>query len=405
MSHPHPFSRRIAPSVYAALCAAVAATPAFAQDATPNERSPYYFGVSQAFSHDSNLYRTASNEVSETISITSLLAGFDQPIGRQRLFADVEAQINRFHTVDSLNNKSFAVNAGMDWETVEFLSGALRYSARNSLADFGTLDGSTIPSDQISQQFLASARFGMTSKLSFNAAYEHRDLKYRADVYANRNYKQDAVSGGFRWGTADLLVFGLGYRATKGRTPEFQATPPYEDELDRRDIDFTTAWTPTGASTLNVRISSTKETHTLPSNNERSAVTGALAWDYRPTAKLSFTTAITRDTGTETTFLGIPPSGSTPLPVDQSSLSTTTQVQARYAMTSKVSMNGDIRYRRGTLTNGEEERLTGYGIALNYNPTRSVTLGCDVTYEDRDTVNITAYKATVSTCSAQFTLR
>lgn len=401
--------RRLSSSAWAVMLVLTAATPAIAQEtgssSGADERTPYYFGISQAFSRDSNLFRTATNEVSDILSSTGLLAGFDQLIGRQRLYADVSAQINRYQDNDDLDNKSFAVNAGLNWETIEFLSGTLLYSARNSLANFGTLDGSTVPSDQISQQFLASARYGLTSRFALDAGYEYRNLKYRSDFYASRNYHQNMVRGGVEWGTAGALVFGLGYRATRGYTPQYQNTPPYENELDRRDIDFTTDWTPTGASTLNLRLSSTKETQTLASNNERTGFTGSLSWSYQPTGKLGFLTSITRDTGTESTFLGIPPGGSTPLPVDESTISTTTQVQVRYQPTSKIRVNGDLRYRKGTLSGGEEERLSGYALGISYEPTRSITLGCDVIYEDRNTSGLTSYTATVSTCSGQFTLR
>jgi hypothetical protein len=161
---------------------ALASSHALAQ-----ERSPYYIGASQTFTRDSNVYRTATNEVSETISSTGVVLGFDQPFGRQRFYGDASAQINRYSNADALNNKSYAALAGLDWETVEFLSGTLRYSARNSLADFGTLEGSTAASDQITQQFSATARYGITSKFAVDAGYEHRRLDYQSDVYRNRD--------------------------------------------------------------------------------------------------------------------------------------------------------------------------------------------------------------------------
>jgi hypothetical protein len=400
-------SRRIASPLWV-WAWALAATPALAQEAgteTASERSHTYIGVSQAFSHDSNVYRTSTNESKETISVTGVLAGIDQPIGRQRIYGDVAAQINRYQNNDVLNNKSYAINAGLDWQTIEFLSGTLHYSTRNSLADFGELNGSTAASDQITQQFLANVRLGLTSKLSFDTSYEYRDFKYKNDLYADRNYNQHTVGGGFHWGRADQLVFGLGYRATKSRTPEFQDTPPFEDELDRRDIDFTTTWAPTGFSSISARISSTKETHSLDSVGERSGWTGAFSWDYKPTAKLGFVAAIVRDSGAEATFIGMAPDGTKPLRVDQSTLSTTSQLRASYAMTSKISLNGDVHYRKGKLAGGTQETVGAYMLGITYEPLRSVLLGCNVDYENRDTSAATAYTVTVGTCSAQFTLK
>ncbi len=383
----------------------LASVSALAQDAV-TERTPYYLGLSQSFSRDSNVYRTPTNEVAETISSTGVLAGFDQPIGRQRFYGDASAQVNRYRNVDALNNKSYAVSAGLDWETVDFLSGVLRYSTRDSLADFGTLnDGLATPttaaSDQTTQQFLASLRYGLTSKLGLDSSYEHRRLKYKSAAYTNRNYSQDAVSAGVHWGTTGILVFGVAVRATKGVT---EATPT-QDELKRRDVDFTTVWTPTGFSILSTRISSTKETHSLSTSGDVSALTGSLSWNYRPTAKLNFTTSLTRDTGTETTFITPAGAGSTPLQVDNNRLSTSAALDARYALTSKISLTGEARHRKGTLPTGEDDATTRYGLGFSYLPTRSITVGCDLARDKRDASVTTTYTATTTSCSAQITLK
>lgn len=399
MFHRHLHHRHAALPIVTLLALAAGAVGA-------QERSPYYIGLSQAFTHDNNVFRSATDPVSETISSTGVLAGFDQPIGRQRFYGDATAQVNRYRNLDRLDNKSYAVTAGLDWETVEFLSGQLRYSTRNSLADFGTLDGASEASDQITQQFLATARYGINSKLLFDTGYEHRRLDYRSPTYAEREYTQDAVNAGLRWGTTGLLTVGLAYRFTKGSTPQASPTPPFEDELERRDIDLTVVWTPTGFSTLNARISSTKETHTLSTSAELSGVTGSLSWNYRPTPKLNFTTSLVRDTGSETTFLATPDTGTAALPVDRSRLSTMAQLDIGYAMTSKISLNADARYRKGTLAGGAgDDKLTGYGLGLSYAPTRSTSLGCNVMRESRDVSGASAYSATTSSCSAQITLR
>lgn len=370
------------------------------------ERSPYYIGLSETVSHDNNLYRTNTNQVTQTISTTGLVAGFDQPLGRQRVFGDATVQYNKYLDLDGLDNKSYAISTGLDWETVEFLSGQLRYYARNSLADFGSLSGSTVPSDQSTQQFRGTLRYGITSKLAIDTGYEYRRLDYSNDAYIAREYSQNSVNAGLRWGTDGLLTLGIGYRATHGSVPHFQPTPPYEDELKRHDIDLSVVWTPSALSTLNARVSSTKETHTLGSTAETSAVTGSISWNYRPTAKLRFTSLLVRDTGTETTFLSTPSSGTTALPVDRSSLSTMGQLDASYSVTSKVSFDANARQRRGTLANGGgRDKVTGYGAGLSYLPTRSTSLSCNVMRETRDAAGGSAYSATTSGCSAQITLR
>lgn len=91
MPHPPHAHRRLSLQLLVST-GSMAAACALAQE---QERIPYYIGVSQSFTHDSNVYRTSTNEVSETISGTGVLLGMDQHLGRQRVFADAEAQVNR----------------------------------------------------------------------------------------------------------------------------------------------------------------------------------------------------------------------------------------------------------------------------------------------------------------------
>lgn len=369
------------------------------------ERSPYYIGVSQSFTHDSNVFRTRDNEVSETISSTGVLLGLDQHFGRQRAFADALAQVHRYRNADRLNNKSYALTAGLDWETVEFLSGALRYSTRNSLADFGTTGGASIVSDQVTDEFSATARYGMTSYLGFDAGYGHRSLEYKNPALSNRNYKQDSVNAGLRWIVGAKLTLGLGVRSTKGKTPEYAPTPPRADELKRRDVDLTATWIPSGFSTLSARLSRTHETHTLASNAELSETTGALTWDYRPTGRLRFSSSLTRDTGTETTFLGTAPTGTTSLPVDNNRISTSLSLETSYTLTAKTSVSGAIRQREGTSSTAQDDSVRGYSLGLSYLPTRTITLNCNVTREDRSLAGTTAYSTTLTGCTGELSLR
>ena len=78
----------------AALCAGacLAAAGGGAQAQNP----PYYIGISQGFTHESNVLHTERGAVGDTLSVTSLLAGVDQRIGRQRVFGNLNYSINRF---------------------------------------------------------------------------------------------------------------------------------------------------------------------------------------------------------------------------------------------------------------------------------------------------------------------
>lgn len=368
------------------------------------ERSPYYIGVSQAFTHDSNVYRTLDNEISETISSTGVLFGVDQRFGRQRFLADASAQTNRYNSDDRLDNKSYAASAELNWETIEFLSGVLKYTTRNSLADLGTTGGAAA-GDQVTEEYNASVRYGLASFLALEAGYAHRSLDYKNPLLSNRNYSQDTVNAGVNWIVGTKLTLGVGARSTKGETPEFAPTPPRADELKRRDIDFSASWRPTGFSTVNARISATRETRSLATVGELSETTGTFSWDYAPTGRLNFTTSLGRDTGTETTFLGTAPGGTTALQADRNRISTSLSLDARYTLTGKTSLRANVRQRDGSTSDSTDDSTRSYSLTVSYLPTRTISLSCNVMREQRRVAGTTAYNATVTGCSGELSLR
>jgi opacity protein-like surface antigen len=373
-----------------------ASAGAFAQA----QESPYYIGVTQGLTRDSNVHRRASNETADTVWTSGVIAGLNLNLGRQRLFADANAQVHRYHRVSDLDNKSFGVRGGLDWETIETLSGTLRYDVRDSLNTLTAPDGSTFLSDQRTQQFTASARYGLASHLMFDLGYDHRALEVKSA--GGRDFSQDTVSAGLRWAVGGKLTLGAGVRATRGE----QETVPVADETRRRDIDLTATWAPGGFSTFNARLSATKETHSLGSNADLSETTGALSWSYRPTAKLTINTTATRDTGKETTFSAASGStGAEALPADSTRIGTAFAMDAQYELTGKISLNGNVRQRKGTLSNSQSEAVKGYGLGLSYQPTRSLALRCSANREERTVGGANAYEVTLTGCTGELTLR
>lgn len=400
----HIHSKRQARTPIAIALGLVLSASAWAQD-DPN---PYYIGASQSFTRDSNLFRQTTGEVSDTISSTSLFAGVDQPFGRQRFYANGNVSANRFNNVSRLNNTGYGLNVGLDWETINNLSGRLRYSTNQSLADYGTAGtNSTAKSIERSQLALASVRYGITSRLSLEAGAQHRALDYSDPAFVSRENSQKVFNVGGRYGVSGFLTFGTGLRFTQTDTPNAAGGP---DEADRKDLDLTSSWSPTGLSTINARISYSREEHSLAALSDFSGMTGSLEWVYSPTAKLRLRTSLIRDTGTEARFIDF--SGGTASESTESyRITNSLQLGATYAMTAKIGLTASTRYSRGDLTSGavrakDSSTLTSLGI--NYAVARSVSLGCELSHDSRRSENAalsTPYSADLASCSAQFTYR
>jgi hypothetical protein len=390
------------------------------------QKNPYYVGAAQTVTRESNFTRAAGGQaIQETFSTTSLLAGLDQPIGRQRLFADGAVRLQRYNGLSSLNHTDGSLLAGLDWAAADAFAGRLSYSYDKSLAqygvDFGFNDLNTLVT-QTSQELALRGQYGLVGLLSIEGGYVHR--KFAFSTPSGSDFNQDAVSAGLKYRPGGSLTLGIGYRRTDGTYPNSQITilnpapPPATittfgaDDFKRNDIDLTAVWVVTGQSTVTARLSRTSEKHTQGLSRDVSGSTGAMAWNYKPTGKLIINADWIRDTGAESTFNAGAAGGLTPI-VNSSPLATTYQLRGEYEATAKIQVTAAVRYFKRDLVNTAGDRgtdsLVETQLGVIWAPLRSVQVGCSLGREKRDAsdgaVNFnlsTAYTSRTTRCLAQF---
>jgi hypothetical protein len=388
-----------------------------------SQANPYYLGASVGITNEKNVYRTPDgfpDEETDYYWTTSLLAGIDQTIGRQRLFADAAARHHKYNQESRLDNTSYGLNIGIDWATIERLSGTVSYSFNEHLAPFGG-DVFTLPikDTETTQEFLARVQYGLASLLSLEGSYIHRTLKYEQRVSDSKELELDTGSIGLQYRPSGLLTLGGGFRFTKGKYPFAQTVEPRADEFDRNDFDLTAVWVPTGISTLRARISFTDEEHDSPAFAVRdySGFTGALTWEYKPTGKITLITGLMRETGSEGGFVPLAGTASTTTSTS-SRVSDAVSVRALYEATAKITAEANFRYThrdlvtRVILAGGSSvaagtDKLTEVGLALRYAPTRNWLLSCGIAYEKREASSSVSfpYDANVASCFAEFKLQ
>ncbi|TMH01247.1 MAG: hypothetical protein E6H79_15665, partial [Betaproteobacteria bacterium] len=121
-------------------------------------------------------------KIADTISTTSLLAGFDQPISRQRLHADATLSANRYKNHSELNNNGYSLKAGWDWATIEHLSGTLSAELNRQIAQYSlSSDTTTALTDlnvETNRLISATAALGGVTKLTFEGGLTHRSVDY-----------------------------------------------------------------------------------------------------------------------------------------------------------------------------------------------------------------------------------
>lgn len=417
--------------VAAALACMVMAAPAAAQ------LRPYFLSATQAFTHDSNLFRDREGaERSDRISSTGLRVGIDQPIGRQRLLAYAGVRRNKFDEYSQLDNTEYDVNLRGDLSTVNRLSGSVWYTNSRSLVSFGSYTGTTVVRErnlQTLEDFGLKARLGGDARWVLEGGWSHRDQDYSSEAFRSREQTSDTVSLGVRYQPSDLLSLGVAGRATEGRTPEYRTTAggePVKDKIRRRDLDFTAVWVPTGLSTLSARLSLTSTDHSLAQQRDFDGVTGALTWAYRPTGKLGLRVELIRETNDQSQLAWLPdtlddPANLTLTPFEDTRLLTTLKVAATWDATGKLRVKGNARYTHRNIKDAVvrdeagrpvlasasgTDRTTALGFGVDYAITRAWLVGCNLGWEKRrvsdDGSQVSfPYEARTATCLAQLTLQ
>ena len=405
-------------SPVAALLALVAVQQqAQAQASDPN---PYYIGISQSFTRDSNAGRVPSYvpEQSQIVSSTGLNAGINQPFGRQRLRVDASVSNNRYSENSGLNNTGYGLNANLDWSTIERLSGSLTYSNSERQANFFSpfSPNTTERNSQKSEELAAKFLLGGVTILSFTGELSHRKLGNSSPFYLNQEYSQTAGGVGVRYRVSGALDAGVALRMSSGNYPNFQAVPGgfSGDDVKRRDLDLNATWVPTGLTTVSTRISLSKQTHSLAAVRDFSGLTGTVSVQHKPAGRVSYAASISRDTGTENSFqsrLGAFGERVETL-ADSSQVNTTAQLTASYELTAKIQANlsaSMVTSQVGIsgLPSSGNNTTSAFDIGLTYNPTRNLVIGAGVGVQQRNTTSTlsSGYRANTMSVSAKYSLQ
>lgn len=387
--------------------------------------NPYYVGLSLGYAHDSNVY-AIPDAIGDSYLSTGLVAGLDQPIGRQRLHAKAIVRNNRYRSLDALNNTSYAISGGLDFATIEKLSGSLTASVNQNLAFYSsTVTGLQLTRRNIekSRQIDARVQWGGLSLLSLESTLSHRELGYSAIEYAGYEVNQDVASLGVSYRSSSQLQLGAAVRHSRGEYPKAGSTGGGFRPVDfrRNDLDLTATWRATGKSVVSGRLSVGKQSYSGGSVRDFSGTTGSLNWDYRPTGKLTLSTWISRDTGLESSFNAVDRSVSS---ADNSRITSALALSAGYEVTSKVKISAGTRFDRRSLENRFAVVGVGAFGAEGTDSSRRTTLGgtwaftrnwqfaCDVSVVSRDASDSAriaglsySYKGNTVACSTQFVLQ
>ena len=431
-----PRRRALPVAIGAAL--ACAGTSAFAQDAgsgrsLASDPNPYYIGVSEGLTHDSNVFRIPSGP-SDTFSSTSLSGGFDQRFSRQQIFGRGSVSLNRYFDQSQLDNTSYNLGTGVNWETVENLSGNLNLGANRSLSapTAGPAAPGAVRNVATTENVDTRVRWGGASLLTLEGTAGYSRLKYSDPQSVAAESKGRTASLGVFYRPGALLRVGLSGRVNRTESPKAFLDPNTGNYLPNtikgKNVDLTADYEVSGFLSANGRVSYTQQKNSGVSGTDFSGITGGLGVTYRPTARTSFRLDASRDAGFDASLFntvgltansdGVPVLTTIAGRYENNRITETIALGVNYEVTAKIGANAGVNYSRAKLTTtvvgagsqaGPEtlDKQHSIFIGANYAIARNWGLNCNAAYTRRDVSGTTAFAYNDSTigCTTQYTWR
>ena len=403
------------------------------------EPGPYYIGASQAFIHDSNVFRVPFGP-SDNLSSTSLLGGFDQPFSRQRVFGSASVSANRYQDQTDLNNTSYSLLTGLDWATIWRLSGNVTATLDQSLAAPAATAASPEATRNVQKRKGLSglARWGGGAAFTAEGRLGYSSQSYSGKQSQSSNSNNEYASLGGFYNPGQTLQLGVAARFDRTRSPyqlRLADGSSQGNETRGKNLDFLANYNNGSSITAAGRLSYTRQTNSsVAQGADFSGLTGSLSLGYRLTGKIALNFGASRDAGYNAQAgLYLPvvvtttPATPTPVPAnttatlyENNQVTNSLSLGASYAATAKVGLTAGARYSRARIVTSA--RATGSGSSLDgdvRDETRQVTLGvsyafsralnlaCNLSRERRSVSGVISYRYTddIGACSAQFLWR
>lgn len=392
----------VKPALLAVMVSALMLPSAQAQE----DDLPLFLTASQTFTRDSNLFRDDNNKQSDTISSTALRLGVNKAYGRQNYRLDVTASRNSYSEFDQFNYNGLVSSGEFLTDIGSHFRLTASAAASETLPKFEDSEANRNGRNTLRvKRGGLDLRYGLYGRVSMNMGYNQADQKYRITTSDNR--ESDTWNAGVRYQPTDLMFYGLNYSQTDTKFVD----RVNEEQVQRRNLSLVANWRVTGFSVLSGSMGYTRERYEKDPAADFNGVTGSAAWTFTPAGKVSYRLNWLRDTNNQG---GYTAAGGLAT-ISQQRLTNQFSASASWQATSKISANlqlAHIRYDEEESNTSElnpdtsqSGRLNSVSLGVDYQPLRSVSVGCDVQRYDRTRSKFSrAYSGRSMSCSVGFTL-
>lgn len=330
--------------------------------------------------YDSNLFRRASNEVSEQITRSTLGIKLDKAYSLQRVVLDFYVVDNKYHENDYLDFLGKNYNGVFYWSLTPSLTGSVSSHRTESMNNFGDYLVSnknirTLTTNEIRAKYSPHQVWALIFGVSQNKLQNSQSFSAITDFDAKG------------------LDYGLSYDFPSGayirflahnRSGGFQQRPldpvnAFDDGYKENEYEFDLFFQEEGKSKLSAKLGHVERKYDNFSIRDYATLIGNINYDLVLTGKLKSSFVLSRTAApyeTATTTY---------------SLSDTFRTELVYDYSSKIQTGLNLRYSERDFegrarfdTSGRVDKEKSYGGFITWNPTKNIGLSLISTKSYRD---------------------
>lgn len=348
--------------------------------------------ASVTYSYDDNLRRfsskqqAAGSKMSDTVMMTGVGIILDKEISRQRIYVDIGANKTNFDRNSELDNTGRDVKGRWDWELGNRLSGKIEMTHKKALVPLSEYrqSGPSLSLNTRTQDRRAfEARWLFHPRWRARAALSNSETEYSADIQRNANLEENAYEVGVDYLSPSRSVVGVLYRHVKGTKPvQIFSGGPVSNDYDQDELKLNVEWAVTGKSKVQFLggLVDRKYDEFSTRDFRKFNMRGNFSWI--PTGKTGTNLSVWKENNAQAYV------------TSSYTENTGISVTGNWYMTSKLSLQGNVRYEEQKFQFNEEllatdrsDKNKNYSLALIYKPTLSFMLNASIAHSVRDSNN------------------
>lgn len=350
--------------------------------------------ASVTYSYDDNLRRfsskqqAAGSKMSDTVMMTGVGIILDKEISRQRIYVDIGANKTNFDRNSELDNTGRDMKGRWDWELGNRLSGKMEITHKKAMVPFSEYRVQTGPALSLNTRTqdrrAFEARWLFHPRWRARAAFSNSETEYSAEIRRVANLEENAYEVGVDYLSPSRSVVGVLYRHVKGTKPvQIFSGGPVSNDYDQDELKLNVEWAVTGKSKVQFLggLVDRKYDEFSTRDFRKFNMRGNFSWI--PTGKTGTNLSVWKENNAQAYV------------TSSYTENTGISVTGNWYMTSKLSLQGNVRYETRefqyndelTLRSNRSDKDKNYSLALIYKPTLSFMLNASVAHSVRNSNN------------------